>query len=147
RYAADPGPATRSATDHLPLRPPPRATAQPSPASRARDLAPPRQTFPADEIPLVRPYFTAHERAADRRTQAPPPPRPSRRPPLWWRPRFRGPRPSPTPGPPPPGTSSPRRPPNPGSVRPPRTGVPPPPPVPRGPGEPPASRTWPPSPA
>jgi hypothetical protein len=45
RYAANPGPALR------PLPP------------TAPRLSEPRETFPADDIPLVRPYFTAHEQA------------------------------------------------------------------------------------
>lgn len=60
RYAADPAPAVRSLPDRPPV------------AARVRELAPPREAFPADEIPLVRPYFAAHERsAAARRTEAP----------------------------------------------------------------------------
>lgn len=43
RYAANPGPAVR-----------PRPSAAPR-------LAEPRETFPADDLPLVRPYYTAHE--------------------------------------------------------------------------------------
>lgn len=45
RYAANPGPAVR-----------PRPSAAPR-------LAEPRETFPADDLPLVRPYYTAHEQA------------------------------------------------------------------------------------
>ncbi|MFL1443012.1 hypothetical protein [Nocardiopsis protaetiae] len=73
RYAADPAPA---AVQPSPL-PPPRP--RPSAAVRGRELAPPREEFPADEIPLVRPYYaaherrTAHERGTARRTQAPRP--------------------------------------------------------------------------
>lgn len=59
RYAADPAPAVRS----LPDRPP-------APV-RPRGLDRPREVFPADEIPLVRPYFVAHERSAARRSEAP----------------------------------------------------------------------------
>ncbi|MFD6099277.1 hypothetical protein ACFVWN_27625 [Nocardiopsis flavescens] len=45
RYAARPGPAVR------PLPP------------AAPRLSAPREAVPADDIPLVRPYYTAHERA------------------------------------------------------------------------------------
>ncbi|WP_306369863.1 hypothetical protein [Nocardiopsis sp. CC223A] len=45
RYAANPAPATR------PLPP------------AAPRLAAPREVFPADDLPLVRPYYTAHEQA------------------------------------------------------------------------------------
>ncbi|WP_306369006.1 hypothetical protein [Nocardiopsis sp. CC223A] len=45
RYAANPAPAVR------PLSP------------AAPRLAEPRETFPADDIALVRPYYTAHEQA------------------------------------------------------------------------------------
>ncbi|WP_306366657.1 hypothetical protein [Nocardiopsis sp. CC223A] len=45
RYAANPGPARRS-TLHLPA-----------------DLAPPAEVFPAEDVALVRPYYTAHERS------------------------------------------------------------------------------------
>ncbi|MFY7068734.1 hypothetical protein ACOQFV_22995 [Nocardiopsis changdeensis] len=43
RYAANPGPARRSAP-HLPAAP-----------------APPAEVLPADDVALVRPYYTAHE--------------------------------------------------------------------------------------
>ncbi|CAL9508843.1 hypothetical protein SUDANB121_03608 [Nocardiopsis dassonvillei] len=45
RYAQTPGPATR-----------------PSPPAAPR-LSAPRETFAADDLPLVRPYYTAHEQA------------------------------------------------------------------------------------
>ncbi|CAL9478073.1 hypothetical protein SUDANB121_02993 [Nocardiopsis dassonvillei] len=69
RYAADPGPATA----RLPRRSPSTARpAAPAPAaSRHRHLEPPSRILPADEIPLVRPYFTAHEQAVTRRAPDP----------------------------------------------------------------------------
>ena len=45
RYAANPGPARRSPL-HLPT-----------------DLTPPVEAFPAEDVALVRPYYTAHERS------------------------------------------------------------------------------------
>lgn len=60
RYTA-PGPASGSGSGR-PVRP-----SSPTPAEpRTREPVTPRETFPADEIPIVRPYFAAHEQAADR---------------------------------------------------------------------------------
>ncbi|MDE3721684.1 hypothetical protein PWG71_09815 [Nocardiopsis sp. N85] len=57
RYAANPEPARR-ATVHLPVDRP-----------HARPLTSPPESFPADDVALVRPYYAAHERAAASRNE------------------------------------------------------------------------------
>ncbi|WDZ90196.1 hypothetical protein [Nocardiopsis sp. HUAS JQ3] len=63
RYAPAPAPASaRSSRPTTPQRGAPRPAPRPVPPPR---LAPAPETFPADDIALVRPYYTARERECE----------------------------------------------------------------------------------